>query len=272
MNNNNESEEIIVQTVIIILFSLFTFGILFYFFHSPQDTKEWIFAFLTLVGSLLGGFTTMLAVYKTIKYDNIQRNISERKILFEKEENKKEKLNKLKMILKYEVEMYTVRCESIVLDFINAVVAQWDKENIQFIQVSNSDFYELSSNFKEFIYELLMISSEKNNDEIKRLFDFYNNFVNVKAKVKNSKYQNIPRILSKGILSEEVNDLLDYVTVNQMWIKAMKDSYGCCNQNVYTEGELDNKISKLYDEFDQGIIHYNKEVKHIINFLSITVK
>lgn len=269
MNKDSESRAVILQTVVIILCSIVIFGILlFYFFHKLNDTKEWVFAFLTLVGSLLGGITTMLAIYKTIKHDNIQRNISDRKLLSEKEKNKKEKLNKLKMILKYEVEMFTEHCENMVLIFINSIISQWGKENIELVEIRDSDFYELTSNFKEFTYELLMISSEKDSEEIKRLLDFYNNFVNIKKEIKGNKNQyDIPRILSDVALSSEIKDLLYYVTVEQMWIKINKDLNEKFNIKIYTEKELGDKISKLYEEFESGTIHYNKDIKNIINFL-----
>ncbi|MTK13900.1 MAG: hypothetical protein F8N39_18110, partial [Clostridiaceae bacterium] len=68
MSKDSDSREILLQTGIIICVSIIIFAILFSrFFNAPKNIEPWVFAFLTLIGSLLGGIATMLAVHKTIK-------------------------------------------------------------------------------------------------------------------------------------------------------------------------------------------------------------
>ncbi|GEM_PF-5260065 len=268
MNNNDESKGVLLQTLVIICISVCIFGFLLsYFFYKANYIKEWVFAFLALFGSMIGGISTMLAVYKTIKHDNIQRNLLNEKLLQEEKQERNDKIIKLKMVLKYEIEMFVQHAESISLEFINSVISHLDEKEKCIIKIEDSDFYEISNSFKEFTYELLMILNEEDNDEIKRLLNFYNNFVNIKKSFKSSKNKkDIVKTLSYTVLSNEVVDLYYDVIIQPVWA-SMAEEFMIQDFFKKDIPDFEKRINKLYEEFENGRIHYNKEIERIIIFL-----
>ena len=117
-----------------------------------------------LLGVLISGVITMMGVVLTLNR-NINSEQKAEKLELQKKQNK---IENLKMILKYEIEMFVQYSEEIVLSFINSIIAQWEDEKKEFLEIRDSDYYFISEKFNDFIYELLMLSDEKDKVYIQK--------------------------------------------------------------------------------------------------------
>ena len=91
-------------------------------------------------------------------------------------------------------------------------------------------------------------------------------YKNIKKTIDNDKNNNfiIVNTLCKEILKEEIYELLYYITTEQAFIKLCEGEY---YGKIYSTEELNSKINKLYEEYEDGITHYSRSLIRSIKFL-----
>lgn len=249
------------QILIIIIFSIIIFGLGIVLENYIDD--QLVSMFIGFSGSIIGGIATMLAVYSTLTYDRGQRENEKEEIEKENLNEIRNKKNKIKLILKNEMEMALRKIENDAL--IHIYVNLIHTENIFEINgvienINSEDTYIIDSRFKELVYDFLMLS--ENNVEIEKaklLLNFYNkylNTINVSESIKDDiKYL----ILTNNFLKEDIN-LVQRDIINP--ILRAKESEGCGKTRFDT-----TKFNELVIEFNQGKIHFNDDINNLINFL-----
>ena len=206
LKDKKENSQLLLELIGLSISILMVVGASTFYYFSDGYFREWLIMMIGLLGVLISGVITMMGVVLTLNR-NINSEQKAEKLELQKKQNK---IENLKMILKYEIEMFVQYSEEIVLSFINSIIAQWEDEKKEFLEIRDSDYYFISEKFNDFIYELLMLSDEKDKVYIRELLNFSYIYKNIKKTIDNDKNNNfiIVNTLCKEILKEEIYELL----------------------------------------------------------------
>lgn len=243
------------QILIIIIVSMIIFGI--GILLKKYIDGELVSMFIGFSGSIIGGIATMLAVYTTLTYDRSQREKEKYEVNKKETDEIKNKKNKIKIILKNEIDMFLKYIESDTLMQIFL-----DRKDEFTGELKLYEEYYIDKNFKEYIYELLMlVETDYEIASCKLLLEFYNSYLRF-LEFQNSETDDYNKkiIFIDSILSKDIRLLLEYSIIN---LEA-KEFY----RNQYTNFDFDNKFKDILSEFNFGTIHYSSDMTlGLISFL-----
>ncbi|HBI7143882.1 TPA: hypothetical protein K8M87_002109, partial [Clostridium perfringens] len=107
INYKKENSKLLKDLVILILCIIIVIGAFSWIYFSDGYFREWIGLISSLIGSLIGGIITMVGVILTLN-----------RTIDSEEEQKKEKIKKLKMILRFEIENFIISFEKEILRYV----------------------------------------------------------------------------------------------------------------------------------------------------------
>lgn len=250
----NEIKKVKKQILIIIIFSIIIFGLGIVL--ENYIGNELVSMFIGFSGSIIGGIATMLAVYATLTYDRSQREKEKCEVNKKEFDEIKNKKNKIKIILKNEIDMFLKYIESDALTQIFHGMGNEFEGKLNLYEE-----YYIDKNFQEYIYELLMLGeTDYEIASCKSLLEFYNDYLRF-LKFQNSEIDNDDKKISfiGDILSGDIDLLLYY---NGVTLEAKEDY-----QKQHGNFNFDKKFKDILNEFNLGTIHYSDMTLDLIRFL-----
>lgn len=250
----------IIFTLFIILFILYSNSQKVYFLEK-DSYYEWIQFNTNGLLVLVGAFATILAVLMTI-------NHSEYKEYNEIESKKR----KIKIILSNEIERLFSFYESKI--WIEFLIGLRRSEFIildgkEVIPIKNEK-YSLGNTFKEYFYELLSLAEDNEIEDVKVILKFY---ITYKNHITLLNHENIEKkkdkervktfLTCRKFFSDSLNTIWD--EKNNIEDKYLDDQFKYSREKTTYNIEAANK---LIEEFNNGKIHYSKEISKIQDYLN----
>lgn len=250
----------IIFTIFIMLFILYSNSQKVYFLEK-NSYYEWIQFNINGLLVLIGAFTTILAVLMTINHSEYKEH--------KEIENKK---RKIKIILSNEIEMLFSFYESKVwIEFLHGVRCSnfIIIEGKEVMPIKN-ERYSLEDNFKDYIYELLNLAEGDEIEEVKEVLNLYiaykNHlaFLNQESIEKKEDKERFRTFLTcRRFFSDSLKTIWD--EKNNIEDKYLDDQFKYSREKTTYNIEAANK---LIEEFNNGKIHYSKEISRIQDYLN----
>lgn len=247
----------IIGTMCTISFFILGASSCFFWVDGYFQFNEWITSVLSYVGVLISGVFTMIGIVVTL-------NMS----IDESERIKKEKIEKLKLILRFEVNSFISSLEEVVLDYLvkrnnnlNEILSA--KKRGKIIILDNPKFeynkiYKMDSECKNYIYELILLDDKSSIS--KQYIDFYKMYSILIENIDSINYseRNVYELTSK-FLNRKYEYVLYYLITFKQELTV--------DENRKTE--LNNLISELTSEFKSEKSKKSKCVNTIMRDLNI---
>ncbi|EJT6491315.1 hypothetical protein ACV3ON_00140 [Clostridium perfringens] len=262
INYKKENSKLLIDLVILILCIIIVIGSFSWIYFSDGYFREWIGLISSLIGSLIGGIITMVGVVLTLN-----------RAIDSEEEQKKEKIKKLKIILRFEIENFVNSFEKEILRYIekrNIVI----NENLEQLrtrydlnfhqeEIYCENIYKIDTQCKEYIYELMLLDNNFKSDELIEFYKLYS-ILEKKLPTINSNIRDIKESILKFLAS-------DYSKmINHVHYLAFDDRENMVMGLALIEGNKE-KINKSLDvlnkEFNNGINHKSDLIYKILEYL-----
>lgn len=261
-NYKKENYELLRDLTILIGVLLILIGAISFGYFKDGYFREWISLISSLIGSLIGAVIAMAGVILTLN-----------RAIDSEEKQKIERIKKLKIILRFEIENFIISFEKEILRYVNErkYIIDLDIEEVNRTydfqifkgDIKNKDIYKISSQFKDYIYELMLLD---NNLEINGLMEFYRVYSILEGKLPdiNSNVKDIEEGIDT-FLSNDYEDIMNYVHYQFFDNEDLKVMG--LNSIHHKKDEVGKYLNKLNKEFDKGNIHKSDLTNNVLEYL-----
>ncbi|WP_415326704.1 hypothetical protein [Clostridium perfringens] len=261
-NYKKENYELLRDLTILIGVLVIVIGAISWGYFKDGYFREWISLIISLLGSLIGAVIAMAGVILTLN-----RSIDS------EEKQKLERIKKLKIILRFEIEKFISSFEKEILRYIyeRKSIVDSDIEQVHSKyefetrkgEIKYKNIYKISSQFKEYIYELMLLD---NNFKTNELMDFYEVYSILEEKLPDINLD--VKEIEEGIntfLSSKYSDIMDYV--HYRFFDNEEFKVVGLNLIENKKDKIGKELSELYKEVDKGNIHKSNLTNKVLEYL-----
>lgn len=263
-DNKSKNLEFLKSSIMLIVCIDVMAGLITFNQFSNGYYREWLTLMINLTGILLSIIFTTAGVILTINrnYDNETKK-------------QEEKLRKLKVIVKFEIENFINSFEKEILIYINSRVTSMYR-NINKInrgiydleyfgeRINSNNIYKIDNKFKDYIYDLILLDNTLNEESLMEFYTVYN-LLKKKLYTINEDIREIEEPVIK-FLSDEYKKLINYV--HHIWFDD-KESLATGLSFISEDEKIFNKemIKKLENDIENNINHKSDLVIKILDYL-----